>query len=96
MSGPIKKGDLVMVVKPTPCCGKGHLGLVLTVDWVRSYFPTHCRYCGADRDLSHERAGFEPDRTTCETYRLKKIDPPATGEYDRVPVRKTEPRKVPV
>lgn len=28
------------------------------------------------------------------THRLKKIDPPSTGEYDRVPVRKTEPAEV--
>lgn len=94
MSGPIKKGDLVIVIKPTLCCGSGHaLGEVFEVDWL-GVAGGGCVICGDSTPLEAASAPGETD-TACALARLKKIDPPAAGEYDRVPVRKAQPKKVP-
>ena len=81
----IKKGDLVMVVKPTECCGSTKsLGHIFTVTSVR-VVTSVCGVCGdSAADINCE----DSDRTGCLPSRLKKIDPPSTGELDGVPVRK--------
>ena len=87
MSEPIKAGDLVMVVKPSPCCGGTRaIGDVFIVAKLQ-FLWFNCR-CGAQHDFVAFDAA---DGLVAEVCRLKKIDPPATGELDRVPVRKKEP-----
>lgn len=94
MSGPIKKGDLVMVARGQLCCGGtgASTGKIFRVSRL-TRANLQCAHC----------ASFKPGvfavisaAGAYDIARLKKIDPPATGEYDRVPVRKTQPRKVPV
>lgn len=93
MSGPIKKGDLVMQVKPTPCCGNAdNIGDVFVVTWIGVAIG-RCHSCG-DRTPENAASTVEDD-SAVPLSMLKKIDPPATGEYDRVPVRKAQPKKVP-
>lgn len=80
----IKVGDLVMIVKPTLCCGVGKsLGQIFTVcalvDATRSIFPR----CGSTHAARLAQDGN--DRRWCEIDRLKKIDPPAEG--DSLPTR---------
>jgi len=84
----IKKGDLVMVVKPIQCCGNpAALGNIFRVDDVYAN-PGVCAHCGFDYPeqlvVWHGQRAYSPDR-------LKKIDPLSTGEYDRVPQRLKEP-----
>lgn len=88
----IRPGDLVMVVKPKPCGCSGQIGQVLTVlppDGSRLHLLT-CGECGWTRPHPQDsvRVGHNRYRTS---DRLRKIDPPETGEYDRVPVRKSIP-----
>ena len=43
--GPIQKGDLVMVVKPTTCCNNSRkIGFIYRVSGIRTTTPT-CDYC---------------------------------------------------
>jgi len=74
----IKPGDLVMVVKLTPCCGNtGSLGTLFTVkDIVRG--PSICKYCSDFR--ANDVIAVLPDENGCDPRRLKKIDPPAEGD----------------
>lgn len=91
MSGPIKKGDLVMVVGVTKCCGSSrNAGIVGRVTDVYRARKSQC-WCG---HITEETLALLDNEKRGVAYRLKKIDPPATGEYDRVPVRKTEPMEV--
>jgi len=86
--GEIKPGDLVMVVKPRPCCGGlTNLGLTFTVGKiVRDSL--RCR-CGvithsdpiATTGVINSRGRPEAVLVCC----LKKIDPPAIG--DTLPIR---------
>lgn len=78
----IKKGDLVMVVKPTPCCGDVTiLGSVFTAGGPRKKL-SFCAYCGH----GYEMASVEhPEGGRVLIHRLKKIDPPADG--DSLPTR---------
>ena len=100
MSGPIKKGDLVMVVLPALCgCGLAHkkVGTVFSVAYVANA-RWRCFHCGFEYTGGLAATGTRNERGKKVGYplsRLKKIDPPATGEYDGVPVRKSQPRKVP-
>ena len=74
----IKKGDLVMVVKPTPCCGNtDRVGLTFTVREVGRAKRPYCFYCGV---LSDELAAAGGIDAVYRLSRLKKIDPPAEGE----------------
>ncbi len=76
----IKAGDLVMVVKPRPCCAKGLLGVVFTVAAVKppSTGLIHCD-CGATYEVLAPVAWRADDRVA-ELWRLIKIDPPAQPE----------------
>ncbi len=74
----IKAGDLVMVVKPTPCCGNSsHIGAVFAVVNVVSTACT-CGLClRAFRDPVRITEG--PNGHVLVSC-LKKIDPPAEGD----------------
>ena len=84
--GEIKPGDLVMVVKPTPCCGdERNCGRVFIAgDYVSGRW--ECAYCGVpiasdplvDFPLGEKSASMRLSR-------LKKIDPPPIG--DTLPTR---------
>lgn len=81
MSNGIKVGDLVMVVKPQPCCGGsiscGIIGIVSSIKTTN-----HCKTC---------KTKYEPETAAelasrlVRLSRLKKIDPPAEG--DSLPTR---------
>ncbi len=81
---PIKPGDLVVVVKPLPCCGGTHsLGMVATVIGIglraehRGVVCGHCGRLAADVDdfLLAERP--DGDMGYVERSRVIRIDPPA-------------------
>lgn len=73
----IKKGDLVMVVKPTPCCGRlDNIGKVFQVGEVRNNTGI-CVYCGHSTTalraiLNHKSAIL--------SIRLIKLNPPSDEE----------------
>lgn len=74
----IKVGDLVMVIRPTPCCGNSRsIGTVGTVKKVYHGALAQCYYCKsllrAEADAMIEGYGYDISR-------LKKIDPPALDE----------------
>ena len=90
MNMQLKPGDLVMVVKPAPCCGDtSTLGHIFTVTHghVSGY---RCNACGVTAFVS----GLIPleGKYCAEPERLKKIDPPATG--DSLPTRAEKEQKV--
>ena len=88
MSGPIKKGDLVMTLACNNPLHNQYAGLFFTVE--------NPSYWRADTwRLEPAIYSLDGDRLCWASCDLKKIDPPATGEYDRVPVRKAQPKKVP-
>lgn len=73
MSEPIKAGDLVIVVKPKPCCGKGMPGAIFRVTTV-SGGPAHCMLCG-HYYIDSLDAQDETDGAWVEVNRLKRIPP---------------------
>lgn len=73
MSEPIKVGDLVVVVKPGPCCGTARtLGHVFCVAEIRVASGACCE-CGKVYD--HEAVAVYPDGSGEPLSRLKRIDP---------------------
>ena len=83
MSKPIAAGDLVMVVKPTPCCGHsmriGFVAMVLEVKMQHGW----CRHCRAPIAQDHWRARLSEDLSeglVIAVSRLIRIDPPALPE----------------
>lgn len=71
-----KKGDLVMVVRPMPCCGCADgLGDIKTVDGIEAGGDWLCASCGQDLD-GIQAATFLPD-DAIPISMLIKIDPPA-------------------
>lgn len=92
-NGEIKVGDLVMVVKGTECCGICEcLGYTFRVEWV-GVCTGECQNCGDDGEVLCADDSPDSDEGFPMSL-LRRIDPPATGEYDGVPVRKTESRKL--
>ena len=80
MSERIEVGDLVMVVKPTPCCGNTKaIGAVFVVDFVGSkHTHTECAYC---RLITKSTRYAYVTKSQCyDIPRLKKIVPPAQDE----------------
>ena len=77
---PIQVGDLVMVVRPTTCCGNwaaaGDIFKVLALD----FGPSGCRWCPR---VSHNHfaimswSGPNDRPTSIELSRLKRLDPDA-------------------
>lgn len=86
----IKAGDLVRVAKVATCCGNPE-----GFGWIgNAGFPpkwadlVDCKICGAfDTNVSNY---FDVNGKAFHRLALKKIDPPATGELDGVPVRKSD------
>ena len=90
----IKAGDLVMVVRA--CCAVTLAqsgGLVGTVNKIEKYPDDSwlCENCGETGHGDMRVIAFRGRYRSAPTSWLKKIDPPATGEYDRVPQRLKEP-----
>lgn len=78
----IKKGDLVMVVKPAPCCGNDSaIGMTFTVSAVGNW-TVLCIHCLA---FIPGHAAETPLGSGYLLSRLKKIDPPAVD--DSLPTR---------
>lgn len=78
----IKKGDLVMVVRPRKCCGNSSgLGRIFTLIEITRE-PLMCAYCGHIDDVAV--ACLSGD-VYGDAANLKKIDPPADG--DSLPTR---------
>lgn len=73
MREPIKVGDLVMVVKPTPCCRGGNaLGFLFRVDYIASG-PQRCVSCGWRGESTD--AWFDGSDTSWPLSVLKRIPP---------------------
>lgn len=80
MTDQIKPGDIVMVVKPTPCCGSGvAVGWLFSVEIIGSG-DGQCIRCSAGLPDIYFAAG--QDRIGYQVNRLKKINPPAVEEED--------------
>lgn len=76
MSEPIKAGDLVMVVRLSPCCRKARLGFPFTVLDVRiAKGKYHCWHCKAT--LPKGLVASYGKNSVVALWRLKKIDPTA-------------------
>lgn len=74
-----KKGDLVMIARPTNCCGNaGAVGNFHTVTGTPFHEKNKCQWCGAIGKSTNDVV--LDDMYYIETYRLKKIDPPEEGE----------------
>lgn len=76
----IKAGDLVMIVRPKPCCGLAScMGLVgvakAAPNYVKGIYCIECKFI--DHNLSDY---FLLDKGYVHLSRLKKIDPPALDE----------------
>lgn len=76
----IKAGDLVMVVRPTPCCGwTEDIGTVYRVAELWHWgVGCPCEVCGRSDDPSP--IAFNESKLGCEVSRLIRIDPPALPE----------------
>jgi hypothetical protein len=73
MSGAIGVGDLVAVVKPTPCCGNPTaVGWHFIVSGFRSNAPGQCMYCG---DFQHKMVADGHPECAFNIDRLKRIPP---------------------
>jgi hypothetical protein len=84
MSAGIKSGDLVMVVKPRACCGNSDaIGMIFTVIGPAINPTTFCDSCY--NTIPSDTHLYLSGGTACPPSRLKKIDPPATG--DSLPTR---------
>lgn len=80
MAEPINVGDLVMIVKPTPCCARSDtVGVVFQVSFIFSGYE-HCRYCGSGREVT--AAVYPEINRMVDFHRLKRIPP--LGELDDV------------
>lgn len=76
----IKAGDLVMVVKPTLCCGcTASIGTIFTVKKLICCEEAQCFACGhtAPRVLATRGAGRGPGY---DIETLKRIEPPSVTE----------------
>jgi len=75
---PIQKGDLVMVVKPSFCCGtEDFISRIFTVAYVVMGAKGMCRHCG---DISFNDTAATGEITSvgpegCDIRRLKRLDP---------------------
>jgi hypothetical protein len=79
----IKRGDMVMVVRGQPCCGKGSsFGKVFVADDIE-FWPhsASCVFCNTLVNPDGVLVAYEKhaDRGYA-VYRLKKISPPALDE----------------
>lgn len=82
----IKKGDLVILINATNSDCFPFLGQIRTV-------AQRCPKYKNSWELDPPTVCSDGWLISWDEIHLQKIDPPATGEYDRVPVRKTQPQK---
>jgi hypothetical protein len=79
----IEAGDLVMVVKPLPCCGlTGFIGHTYKAGHIQRYDRVHCSNC---RTIHKDSVVVFEDGTPNFGFligRLIKIDPPALLEKE--------------
>lgn len=83
MSGAIKAGDMVMLARPMPCCGRiTKYGLVGTVECATYEPQMRCGYCHASTPAHHD-AVFVLGCWTPRSVWIR-LDPPATSQTDKV------------
>jgi hypothetical protein len=72
----ISKGDLVVVYKPTPCCGNTEtIGNIFDVSEIKKLEGT-CSFCGKDANgISALSKGDANGIYWIQLFRLKRIDP---------------------
>lgn len=76
----IRKNDLVMIVRPTICCGSSKsIGLIRTVAAHDGMEYVYCGMCGF-RQKKHRNYAHFTSGGCCELSRLKKINPPPLSE----------------
>lgn len=76
----ILPGDLVMVVRPAPCCGNPHqVGNIFQVKRVERRKSATCIHCG---EIAFDYIGAQKDDSKFwfRVSRLKKLNPPAKQE----------------
>lgn len=79
----INPGDLVVCIKPAPCCGAPNgIGKIGTVGRMNRN-PTYCRACLALTPPGTLVAELIEHRAFCEVHRLLRIDP--LPESERTP-----------
>lgn len=83
MDKPISKGDLVMVLKPSFCCGsEDSISHIFTVAYVVMGAQGECRFCGhrsfTDTAATGGTTSIGPEG--CDIRRLKRIDPGILSE----------------
>ena len=75
MDKPISVGDLVQVIRGTPCCGSGRtLGEIHRVTALRKTEALMCNRC-LTIDSGMTVAELEGEDKVCEVSRLKRIPP---------------------
>lgn len=91
----LKVGDLVCVIRPTPCCNNHeNIGTIFKVSPDKDRHPlAECIYCKWDFENKIGVTVFD-GKTFIRVGRLIKIDPPYEGEYDGVTVKKDMPHEV--
>lgn len=73
MSEPIKVGDLVVIARPTPCCGnEGNVGIVFVVSGID--YGGSCSYCSRPHPRAAGAFGKSDGHMT-QVSRLKRIPP---------------------
>ena len=84
----IQVGDLVVVVKPTYCCGYARsLGMTFVVNKIMEG-PSRCGNCGA---IDETLDALKPDGDWAELGRLKRIPPLKELEGQRTEEERREP-----
>ena len=77
----IRVGDLVMVVRGLPCCGKGvKFGATYTVSKIVLETKVHCNYCGHKYAEVNVAVSEHFGGRGVMLSRLKKIHPPELPE----------------
>ena len=77
----IRPGDLVMVVRGLPCCGKGmDFGATYIVSGIVREINVNCRFCGHDFGEHYVAVSDHWQGTGISVKRLKKIHPPELPE----------------
>lgn len=85
MSEPIVPGDLVMVVKVSPCGCSQSLGTIFRVKSIIPFWPAgwSCIGCNERHPLDGPQAEDEADGTVAAVWRLKRIPPLAELQTER-------------
>ena len=79
MNNEIRPGDLVMVVRPTACCGKSNsIGKIFSVVAIESKLAS-CKWCG--RSVKQKPFAFTGHgKDAALLSRLQKLNPPSEQE----------------